>query len=140
MRFTKLGTALLTDDLAASVRFYVDHFGFEPLVDLGWYASLQHPQHADFALDFMVRGHESMPERFRAQETGGVLLGFLVADAVAEEVALRAKGVPIAEPLRDEPWGQRRFNVWAPEGTLIEILQTIDPDPDWMAAQGLCGA
>ncbi|MFI9048090.1 VOC family protein [Streptomyces sp. NPDC053427] len=137
MRFTKIGTALLTDDVAASTRFYADHFGFRPLAELGWYASLQHPQHPDYALDFVQRGHEAMPEGFRAQETGGVLLGFLVEDAAAEEAALREKGVPIAEPLRDEPWGQRRFNVWGPEGTLIEVLQDIDPDPEWMAAQGL---
>ncbi|MFE6741645.1 VOC family protein [Streptomyces tubercidicus] len=78
-----------------------------------------------------------MPAGFRAQETGGVLLGFLVTDAAAEEATLRAKGIPIAEPLRDEPWGQRRFNLWAPEGTLIEVLQNIDHDPEWMAAQGL---
>ncbi|GAA2327304.1 VOC family protein [Streptomyces caniferus] len=137
MRFAKLGTALLTDDVAASTRFYADHFGFRPLAELGWYASLQHPQHPEYTLDFVARGHEAMPAGFRAQETGGVLLGFLVEDAAAEEAALRAKGVPIAEPLRDEPWGQRRFNVWGPEGTLIEVLQNIDPDPEWMAAQGL---
>ncbi|MEU8999712.1 VOC family protein [Streptomyces caniferus] len=137
MRFAKLGTALLTDDVAASTRFYADHFGFRPLAELGWYASLQHPQHPEYTLDFVARGHESMPAGFRAQETGGVLLGFMVEDATAEEAALRAKGVPIAEPLRDEPWGQRRFNVWGPEGTLIEVLQNIDPDPEWMAAQGL---
>ncbi|MFE7662150.1 VOC family protein [Streptomyces celluloflavus] len=137
MRFAKLGTALLTDDVAASTRFYVDHFGFRTLADLGWYTSLQHPQHPEFTLDFTQRGHAAMPADFRTQETGGVLLGFMVADAAAEEATLRAAGVPIAEPLRDEPWGQRRFNVWSPEGTLIEVLQTIDPDPEWMAAQGL---
>ncbi|MFI0784978.1 VOC family protein [Streptomyces lydicus] len=137
MRFAKLGTALLTDDVAASTRFYTEHFGFRPVVELDWYASLQHPQHPDHHLDFTRRGHEAMPADFRAQETGGVLLGFLVADAAAEEAALRAKGVPIAAPVRDEPWGQRRFNVWAPEGTLIEVLQTIDPDPEWLKSQGL---
>ncbi|UQA93856.1 VOC family protein [Streptomyces halobius] len=137
MRFAKLGTALLTDDVPASTRFYVDHFGFQPLAELGWYASLQHPQHPGYTLDFVQRGHEAMPESFRTQQTGGALLGFLVTDAAAEEAVLRAKGVAIAEPLRDEPWGQRRFNVWGPEGTLIEVLQTIDPDPEWMAAQGL---
>lgn len=137
MRFAKLGTALLTDDVAASTRFYTEHFGFQRLVELDWYASLQHPQHPEFTLDFTQRDHEAMPDGFRGQATGGALLGFLVEDATAEEAALRAKGVAIAEPLRDEPWGQRRFNVWGPEGTMIEVLQTIDPDPEWMAAQGL---
>lgn len=137
MRFAKLGTALLTDDVAASTRFYTEHFGFQRLVELDWYASLQHPQHPEFALDFTRRDHEAMPDGFRGQATSGALLGFLVEDATAEEAALRAKGVAIAEPLRDEPWGQRRFNVWGPEGTMIEVLQTIDPDPEWMAAQGL---
>lgn len=136
MRFEKFGTALLTDDVAASSRFYTEHFGFQCVADLGWYASLHHPEHPAYVIDFVERGHGSMPADFRTQRTAGLCLAFLVADAAAEEAALRAKGVEISEPLRDEPWGQRRFNVRGPEGTLIEVLQTIAPDPAWLAANG----
>ncbi|POX41285.1 hypothetical protein C3486_09770 [Streptomyces sp. Ru73] len=133
MRFEKLGLAVLTDDTTASSRFYTDHFGFTQVADLGWYVSLHHPEHPAYVLDFVQRGHESMPAGFRTQDTAGLCLAFLVEDAAAEETALRAAGVRITEPLRDEPWGQRRFNVESPEGMLIEVLQTIDPDPKWLA-------
>ncbi|MFG2228241.1 VOC family protein [Streptomyces sp. NPDC048644] len=137
MRFQKLGVAVLSDDVAASARFYTEHFGFTPVAELDWYASLHHDAHPSYVLDFVQRGHPAMPDGFRTQDTAGLCLGFQVADAAAEEATLRAAGVEIAEPLRDEPWGQRRFNVWGPEGILIEVLQTIDPDPQWLAAQGL---
>lgn len=137
MRFSTMGTALLSDDVAASSRFYVQHFGFKPVAELDWYVSLHHDEHPHSVIDFVQRGHEAMPAGFRAQETGGLCLAFLVEDAAAEEARMRAEGVEIAEPLRDEPWGQRRFNVWSPEGVLIEILQTIEPDPEWMAQQQL---
>ncbi|WP_030610290.1 VOC family protein [Streptomyces sclerotialus] len=136
MRFEKLGTAVLTDDTAASSRFYIEHFGFTRVADLGWYVSLHHPEHPAYVLDFVQRGHESMPENFRTQDTAGLCLAFLVKDAAAEEAALRAKGVRITEPLHDEPWGQRRFHIESPEGILIEVLQTTTPDPDWLAANG----
>ncbi|MBZ4014233.1 VOC family protein [Streptomyces purpurogeneiscleroticus] len=136
MRFEKLGIAVLTDDTAASSRFYTEHFGFTQVADLGWYVSLHHPEHPAYVLDFVQRGHESMPEGFRTQDTAGLCLAFLVADAAAEEATLRERGVPITDPLRDEPWGQRRFNVHSPEGILIEVLQLIDPDPTWLAANG----
>ncbi|MGW6919261.1 VOC family protein [Kitasatospora sp. NPDC054939] len=135
MRFSTIGTALLTDDTAASSRFYIDHFGFKLVVDLGWYVSLHHDEHPHYVIDLVQRGHASMPEGFRAQETGGLCLAFVVEDATAEEAAMREAGVGIAEPLRDEPWGQRRFNVWSPEGVLVEVLQSIDPDPEWVATQ-----
>ncbi|MCB5911395.1 VOC family protein [Streptomyces pinistramenti] len=137
MQFQKLGVAVLSDDVAASGRFYTEHFGFTPVAALDWYVSLHHDAHPSYVIDLVQRGHDAMPEGFRTQDTAGLCLGFLVADAAAEEAALRAAGVEIAEPLRDEPWGQRRFNVWSPEGILIEVLQTIDPDPEWLAAQGL---
>ncbi|MFB7663288.1 VOC family protein [Kitasatospora sp. NPDC056138] len=135
MRFSGLGLALLTDDTVASSRFYIDHFGFKPVVDFGWYVSLHHDEHPAHIIDFVERGHPSMPEDFRAQPTAGVCLAFVVEDATAAQARLRAAGVEIAVPLRDEPWGQRRFNVWSPEGVLIEVLQPIDPDPEWSARQ-----
>jgi catechol 2,3-dioxygenase-like lactoylglutathione lyase family enzyme len=134
MQFARLGIALLTDNPAASSRFYTEHLGFNPVVDLGWYVSLHHDDHPHHVIDFVQRGHDSMPERFRGQHPAGLCLAFLVEDAAAEEARLRQEGIQIAEPLRDEPWGQRRFNVWSPEGVLIEVLQTIEPDHQWMAA------
>ncbi|WP_199441846.1 VOC family protein [Umezawaea beigongshangensis] len=133
MQFTKMATWLLADDPTAAANFYAEHFGFTVAADIGWYVSLTHPSGS--TIDFVQRDHESVQTRFR-RPTGGVGLAFLVEDAAAEEERLRAAGVPIALPLVDEPWGQRRFQVEAPAGEMVEVLQVVAPDPEWMAANG----
>jgi catechol 2,3-dioxygenase-like lactoylglutathione lyase family enzyme len=128
VRFSTLGIALSTADVAASRDFYVEHFGFIAAAELDWYVSLHHPEHAGQVLDLVAMDHPSIPARFRGAGVDGVTLAFLVDDAAQEERRLRSAGVPIAEPLEDMPWGQRRFHLVAPEGTHVEIVQYLDPD------------
>ena len=52
-----------------------------------------------------------------------------VDDAAAEHERLVSAGAPIAYPLRDEPWGQRRFALRDPAGTWVDVVQQIDPAP-----------
>ncbi|OZM74987.1 hypothetical protein CFN78_01995 [Amycolatopsis antarctica] len=136
MRFEKMGIALQSEDPAASARFFTEHLGFRVAIDLDWYVSLHHDEHPGYIVDFVRRGHEAMPESLRTQSPAGLMLGLLVADAVAAEAELRAAGVEIVGALVDEPWGQRRFHVRAPDGIVCEILQTIEPDPEWMRQNG----
>jgi uncharacterized glyoxalase superfamily protein PhnB len=65
-----------------------------------------------------------------------VVIGFVVADAAAEERRLRAAGVPILHDLVDEPFGQRHFLCTDPNGIVIDIIELIPPDPAWLASQG----
>src|SRR5262245_52011643 len=131
MDFERFATALLSDDPAASGRFYAEHFGFKVGGDLGWYVSLHTEYDPAYVLDVVRRRHASTPEAFRGRPTGGVIFGVVVKDAAAEEATLRAARVGIVEPLRDEPWGQRHFYVASPEGALIDIVQMTSPDPEW---------
>jgi len=52
-----------------------------------------------------------------------------VADAAAEFDRLTGSGLSIAYPLHDEPWGQRRFALYDPSGTWLDVIQQIDPAP-----------
>lgn len=52
---------------------------------------------------------------------------FQVADAAAEYERLKAAGVPIAYPLTDEAWGQRRFGLYDPVGAWVDVVQQIAP-------------
>ena len=52
-----------------------------------------------------------------------------VADATAEFERLIRDGVSVPLPLRDEPWGQRRFGLYDPSGTWVDVVQQIDPAP-----------
>ena len=40
MHLDRFSTCLLTDDVAKSKAFYVDLFGFETIIDIGWFVSL----------------------------------------------------------------------------------------------------
>lgn len=136
MQIKSQGTVLLADTPKQDVHFYVQHLGFQAVAELDWYVSLQHPDLPHLFLDFIGRDHPAGAESLRGQPTSGILLAFVVADAAAEEQRLRRAGVTIAKALTDEPWGQRRFQVAAPAGVVVEILQPIAPDPAWLAAQG----
>ena len=77
-----------------------------------------------------------MPEGYGAAPAG-VVLAFLVDDVDAVEQRLRAAGVPIVQPLRNEPWGQRHLFCTDPAGTLIDVVQLIAPSPGWLREHGL---
>lgn len=139
MRFTLVGMALAAAEPAASAAWFAEHFGFRVNIDLGWYVNTQHADHPSLSLDFVRRDHESWPEATRGKNVVGTLLAFLVADVDAEFERLRAAGLAVVLPLVTEPWGQRRFQVAGPDGLLVEVLQLVPPDPEWLAANGLAG-
>jgi uncharacterized glyoxalase superfamily protein PhnB len=134
MQINLIGLALAADDPTASARWFEEHFGFKIGIDLGWYVNSQHPDQQKVSLDFVQRDHESWPEATRGRTVVGTLLAFLVDDVDAEEARLRAAGLQIVMPLVTEPWGQRRFQVAGPDGLLVEVLQMVAPDPQWLAA------
>jgi len=135
VHFDRFSTSLLTDDVATSTAFYVDLFGFEPILDIGWFVSLR-ADDGSVELCLCQRDHTTIPAGFD-QSAVGVVLGFVVTDAAAEQARLREAGVPVVMPLRDEPWGQRHFYATDPAGVLIDVVQMISPDPEWMADHGL---
>ena len=57
-----------------------------------------------------------------------------VEDAAAEYERLASRGLSIAQPLRDEVFGQRHFIAADPNGILIDVITPIEPDPEWLAA------
>ena len=126
MQLDRLVPYLLVDDPIAANRFYVDHVGFEPTTQLDWFVSLVHRDRPEYMLDFRRRDHEVVPEAFRGRRSS-LMLAFVVPDATSEYARLRAAGLAILYPLRDEPWGQRRFIGVAPTDVIIEILEVFGP-------------
>ena len=135
MHITSQGTVLLSAQPRDEAQFYVRSFGFQVVAELDWYVSLQHPELPTLFLDFMDAEHPAAAERQRGQVTSGLLLAFIVADAHAEAQRLRALGLTLLKELVDEPWGQRRFQVAAPGNVVVEVLERIPPDPDWLRQQ-----
>lgn len=139
MQFSLIGLAVAAQDTAASAAWFTEHFGFKVGIDLGWYVNTQHADHPNLSLDFVQRDHESWPQATRGKNVVGTLLAFLVADVDAEFARLSTAGIEVVMPLVTEPWGQRRFQVAAPDGLLVEVLQMVAPDPQWLADNGLAG-
>jgi uncharacterized glyoxalase superfamily protein PhnB len=139
MQFTLMGMAVAAQNPAASAAWFATHFGFAVGIDLGWYVNTQHADHPNVSLDFVQRDHESWPEATRGKPVVGTLLAFLVTDVDAEFARLSAAGLEVVMPLVTELWGQRRFQVAGPDGLLVEVLQVVAPDPQWLADNGLAG-
>jgi catechol 2,3-dioxygenase-like lactoylglutathione lyase family enzyme len=137
MQVTQIGTAYAVGDPTAAGQWFEQHLGFAVLVDLGWYVSTQHPDHPEVRIDFVRSDHETWPAP--ASGVAGAMLALVVADVDAEHERLAAAGVRVLKPLVTEPWGQRRVQVAGPDGLVVELVQPVDPDPAWMAAQGLGG-
>ncbi|MHC1558139.1 VOC family protein [Actinomycetospora sp. C-140] len=133
MRFSTVGMCVHAEDVAAVRAFYVDVLGFTVAFDIGWFVSLRQHGHDDLEVCVVHRDH-ALGEDL-AGPVRGVVFAFLVDDVDAEHARLRALGVPVGVPPRDEPWGQRRFLVRDPAGTGIEIVQVTTPDPAWLAEQ-----
>lgn len=135
MQSRAVGIVTMSSDPTASAAWLATHFGFAINVDLGWYVNTQHPDHPNLHLDLVRLGHESMPQAVR--HTPGGLVALLVDNVDAEAERLHDSGLEMLLPPTTEPWGQRRFQVSGPDFLVVEVLQQVAPDPQWMAEQGL---
>jgi catechol 2,3-dioxygenase-like lactoylglutathione lyase family enzyme len=135
MRVDVFGPCLLVEDVPASARFYVQHFGFQPRLELDWFTTLTH-EDRPYELGFVRADHDTVPAGYRGRPTKGLIIGLLVPDATEVDARLRAAGVRVVLPLRDEPFGQRHVMVADPNDVLVDVVQTIPADPDWLARQG----
>ncbi|WP_127794192.1 VOC family protein [Agromyces sp. LHK192] len=125
---------LCTTDVSASAEFYRTHFGFESTFESDWYVSLRHPD-AGHELALLDGTHPSIPSGH-----GGVARGMLVNlevdDVDALAASLAAAGVPVAQELRSEAFGQRHVIVVDPGGVLVDVITEIEPVPEFAAAFG----
>jgi catechol 2,3-dioxygenase-like lactoylglutathione lyase family enzyme len=103
-----------SDDLAAASAFYVEVLGLEVAFDdpvLG----LRSPDTRAAQVIVSPQGMEHPQPHF------GVDVGDPAAvDAAHAEVVRR--GMRVAYPLTDEPWGVRRFFVEDPDGAIVNVL------------------
>jgi catechol 2,3-dioxygenase-like lactoylglutathione lyase family enzyme len=139
MKVTSYYPVVMTHDVAATAGFYQQHFGFKALFTSDWYVHLQLEDNAAVNLAVLDGRHETIPAPARGQVAGGLLLNFEVDDPDAVYDRLKAAGLPILLPLRDEAFGQRHFITSDPNGVLIDIVKPIPPSAEF-AAQYEAGA
>lgn len=124
---------LVSNQVAETVRFYIDHFGFRPLFEADWYVHLQSGEDATVNVAVLQAGHPTLPVP-TAPRAAGLLINFEVDDVDAQHARLQAAGVPVLLALRDEAFGQRHFIVADPNGVLIDIITPIAPSAEFAAA------
>jgi catechol 2,3-dioxygenase-like lactoylglutathione lyase family enzyme len=122
VRISSSAVSLTVDDVSASSKFLATHFGFVERMSADGFASLGRDD-AGMDVVFLRRGIEVLPEPLRDHRATGVIVAFVVDDLAAEQERLRAEGVPITLPLREEPWGERLFMVEDPNGISYELVE-----------------
>lgn len=126
MNITSTAVSLTVDDVPASAAFLVKHFGFQEAMAADGFASLVRADTANVI--FLQRGIEVLPDGFRDQPAAGVIIAFTVTDLDAEFERLRSEGAPITMPLREEPWGERLFQVTDPNGVVLQLVAWAAPE------------
>lgn len=127
MQITASTVSLTVDDVSASRSFFTTHLGYEERMAADGLSSLSRP---DAAADIVLlrRGTEVLPSDQRDQRAGGLILAFTLDRGIAhEEDRLRAAGVDITMPLREEPWGERLFQSTDPNGVVVQFVEWASP-------------
>ncbi len=129
MKITASAVSLNVEDVAASSAFLVEHFGFREEMAADGFASLGR-EDAGMNVVFLRRGLPSLPEDQRDDHASGLILAFVVEDLEGELTRLRGEGVAITMPLREEPWGERAFQVRDPNGVIVQLVDWGGPTAD----------
>ena len=116
---------ICSDRLPASRDFYARLFDLKAVFDdPAFYVLLQSPKNADVQLAFVHRSHDSVPSAFQ-HSPRGLLVTIEVSSADRLYERATSLGIPIAQELRDEEFGQRHFMTVDPNGVLVDIVEII---------------
>lgn len=127
MRTTSYYPVIMTDRVPETVRFWRDHFAFQPQFESDWYVHLQSTEDDKVTLAVLRLDHGTIPAQGRGRAVAGLLINFEVEDVDAVHDRLAAAGLPILRSLRDEDFGQRHFITADPNGVLIDVITPIAP-------------
>ncbi len=132
MKCTQFYPVIMTDEVAATARFYQDHFRFAPSFESDWYVHLQSREDPRVNIAIVQGDHETVPAAARGR-VSGLIINFEVEDVDSEYERAQAAELPILLPLRDEPFGQRHFMTRDPSGVLVDVIKPIPPSPEFLA-------
>lgn len=122
---------IVTEHLGACRDFYHRWFGLEVVFEATWFALLGTSEGRGASLAFMHPAHPSAPPGPETFNGKGMCLEFQVAHAATEYARFQDGGAPIELPMRDEPFGQRRFGLFDPAGVWIDVVEQIEAAPGW---------
>ncbi|MFF4426878.1 VOC family protein [Streptomyces sp. NPDC001549] len=119
--------SLTVADVDASRDFFRTHLGYEvAMADDGFCSLTREDAGVDIVL--LHKGTEVLPAEQRDREAGGLIVALTVSGLAVEEARLRAAGAPITMPLREEPWGERLFQLTDPNGIVVQFVEWVVPN------------
>jgi catechol 2,3-dioxygenase-like lactoylglutathione lyase family enzyme len=140
MRYEDAYPVVFVKELHAAAGFYTRTLGLDVLFGSDFFLLLALPGQDRGAIAFVLEEHPTTPPSGPALAAGSsAFLTLQVPDAAAAFDEIARAGVDVEYPLRDEPWGQRRFGVVDPNGLYIDIVEQIEPDPDFWPRHGVDG-
>ncbi len=124
----KLNAGVITEKLAETKEFYTSILGFEVTFENEFYI-LMHTPNKEAELGFLLPNHPSQQPLFHQKFEGkGMYLTIEVEDVDALYEKIKATGVEIKIPMRDEPWGDRHFAIQDPNGIAIDLVTYTAPE------------
>jgi uncharacterized glyoxalase superfamily protein PhnB len=128
VKITASAVSLNVENVDASAAFLTGHFGFRQEMAADGFVSLTR-EDAGMNVVFLRRGLDSLPDDQRDDHADGVILAFVVDDLEGELARLTSESVAVTMPLREEPWGERAFQVTDPNGVIVQLV-------DWNGSTG----
>lgn len=140
MRFEDAYPVVFVRDLRVTAEFYTRALRLDVLFESDFFVLLALPGGDRGAVAFVLEDHPTEPPAGPAITPGSsCFLTFQVSDAKDAFEDLVRSGVTVEYQLRDEPWGQRRFGLLDPNGLYVDVVEQIDPDPDFWLRHGVAG-
>jgi catechol 2,3-dioxygenase-like lactoylglutathione lyase family enzyme len=121
----------VAESLADCRDFYHSYFGFDTVFEATWFVLLTTGGERPVTLAFMRPDHPSPPLSPFAFRGDGAFFTLQVDDAREAYERAVGSGLQCDLPLRDEPWGQRRFGVIEPAGVWVDVVEQIEPETGW---------
>lgn len=127
MELRDLSICFTTKKLKECRDFYTKYFDVDIPYDHSWYLSIRFKGKKKLYLSFMdPQNNEPV------YGGGGVTINIWVKDVDMEYERLKGMGLKITSPLRDNPWGDRSFEVSDPLGNTLYIYKFIKPTKEYV--------
>ena len=140
MRYEDAYPVVFVQDIAVTAEFYTGVLGLDVLFESDFFVLLALPGEERGAIGFVLEDHPTTPPSGPALTPGSSsFLTLQVVDAAGALEELVHNGAVIDYPIRDEPWGQRRFGLLDPNGLYVDVVEQIEPDPDFWPQHGVPG-
>jgi uncharacterized glyoxalase superfamily protein PhnB len=129
MKVQDLFTLICTNKMIECRDFYVKHFGFEVAFQSTIYVqlSIKSESGGAFSLALMPPDNPFTKEFKDVYKGKGAYVTIQVTDTKQLYEQLKKEGLSFVTPVRDELWGQRHFVTKDPNGTIIDVVENIEP-------------